>query len=120
MKRETYGSGRGASTFGHSRKNPLLGLSIQPFDPPPQFAIPVLPMSEAPIMTMTVPVTKGGNMRCRIRTGTSDKSISRKEQMREVPRTLPYASGQGSRITVPSVVVVLVHVPSAYIASKIY
>ena len=93
---------------------------MQSFDPPPQFAIPELPMSDAPIITITVPVTMGGKIRWRMRTGTKERNISRKEQMREVPITLPYAFGQGSRVTVPSAAVVLVHVPFAYIASKIY
>lgn len=61
--------------------------------------------------------------------------ISKKEAMSEVPRicqahtreistphspsNLPYASGQGPRDVVPSVAVIVGHVPSEYIASKI-
>jgi len=61
--------------------------------------------------------------------------ISKKEAMSEVPRkrqahtreiviprspsNLPYASGQGPRDVVPSEAVIVGHVPSEYIASKI-
>ena len=38
--------------------------------------------------------------------------------MRDVPRTLPYASGHGSLVTVPSGAVVDEQVPSRYMASK--
>ena len=36
-----------------------------------------------------------------------------------VPSTIPYASGQAPRVTVPSAAVVDGHVPSAYMALKI-
>ena len=54
-----------------------------------------------------------------MRTGTKDMKISKKEQISAVPSKLPYASGHGSRVTVPSAAVVEVHVPSAYMALKI-
>ena len=38
----------------------------------------------------------------------------------DIPRTIPYASGQGPRIAVPSALVIVGQVPSLYIASKIY
>lgn len=37
-----------------------------------------------------------------------------------IPKSLPYASGHGSRVTVPSGAVVDEQVPSLYIASKIF
>ena len=81
-------------------------------------------------------MTIGGNIRLRMRGGMNDMKISRKEQMSEVPEILcsliddtcrsqdipsaiPYASGQGSRVTVPSAAMVEEQVPSAYIASNI-
>lgn len=116
----THGSGLGAEISGQSSKKPLEGLLMQSFEPPPQFAIPELPMRDAPIIRITVPVTIGGNTRCNIRTGTKDMNISRNEQIRDVPSTYPYASGHGSLVTVPSAAVVLVHVPLAYMALKIF
>ena len=115
----THGKGLGALIVGQSWYSPDDGLDSQSLLPPPQFAIPLSPIKEAPIRRMTVPVTIGGNIRCSIRTGTKDMNISRKEQMRDVPMTFPYASGQGSRVMVPSAAVVLVQVPSLYSASKI-
>ena len=41
-------------------------------------------------------------------------------QRTNVPKTLPYASGHGSRVTVPSAAVVDEQVPSRYMASKIF
>lgn len=38
----------------------------------------------------------------------------------DIPKTLPYASGHGSRVTVPSAAVVDEQVPSRYMASKIF
>jgi hypothetical protein len=74
-------------------------------------------------------------MRCKVLAGTNDMKISKKEAMSEVPRkrqartreivvprspsNLPYASGQGPRDVVPSGAVIVGHVPSEYIASKI-
>ena len=48
--------GRGASVVGHSWKIPDVGRLWQSLEPPPQFGIPDEPMSEAPIITITVPV----------------------------------------------------------------
>lgn len=70
---------------GQSWKRPLVGRSMQLFEPPPQSAIPEEPIKEAPIRRITVPVTSGGKTRCRMRTGTKDMNISRKEQIRDVP-----------------------------------
>jgi hypothetical protein len=60
----------------------------------------------------------GGKMRCKVLAGTNDMKISKKEAMSEVPSNLPYASGQGPRDVVPSGAVIVGHVPSEYIASK--
>jgi hypothetical protein len=54
---DPQGSGRGAAMLGQSAKNPVSGLSLQLFDPPPQFAIPDSPISDAPIIRITVPET---------------------------------------------------------------
>lgn len=40
---------------GQSESGPLAGRAWQPFDPPPQLGMPDEPMSDAPIMTITVP-----------------------------------------------------------------
>lgn len=58
---------------------------MQLFEPPPQLAIPELPIREAPIINITVPVTRGGKMRLRAFGEQNDKKISRKEQIRDVP-----------------------------------
>jgi len=47
--------------------------------------MPELPMREAPIRKMTVPVTIGGNIRFSARGGKNDMNISRKEHINEVP-----------------------------------
>ena len=70
---------------GQSWKMPDVGRPIQSLDPPPQFGMPDEPISDAPIMTITVPVTMGGKMRLRVRGGTKAMNISRKEQMSDVP-----------------------------------
>lgn len=70
---------------GQSWKKPDAGRLMQSLDPPPQFGIPEDPMREAPIIRMTVPVTMGGKIRCRVRGETKDMNISRKEQMSDVP-----------------------------------
>ena len=114
----THGSGLGAKIVGHSWKIPLSGRFLQSLLPPPQFAIPDSPISDAPIIKMTVPVTMGGNSLLSTRGLAKDMPISRNEQMSEVPRTLPYASGQGPRVIVPSAAVTLGQVPSLYMALK--
>lgn len=103
---------------GKVEKKPELGLLEQAFEPPPQLGMPELPTREAPISKITVPVTMGGKTRCKILGGTNDMEISKKEAISEVPSTLPYASGQGPREVVPSGAVIVGHVPSEYIASK--
>jgi hypothetical protein len=121
---------------GQSWKNPVAGRLRQALDPPPQFGIPESPTRAAPISRMTVPVTIGGNIRWRTLGGTKDMKISRKAQTRDVPvgssdthsatkariipRTYPYASGQGSLVTVPSAPVVEGHVPLEYRTLKIF
>jgi hypothetical protein len=47
--------------------------------------MPDEPTSEVPMRRMTVPVTRGGKIRLRIRGLTKDMPISRKEQTRDVP-----------------------------------
>lgn len=96
--------------LGQRAKYPVAGLSKQSFEPPPQLGAPELPMRLAPIIKTTVPVRKhkvkrsfvrdergtqeegeflpvtiGGNIRCRVRGGTKDMKISRKEAMSDVP-----------------------------------
>jgi hypothetical protein len=117
---EPHGKGRLAKIVGHKANMPVSGLEAQSFDPPPQFGIPEDPMSDAPIKRMTVPVTIGGKIFLRIRGGMKDIPISRKEHIKEVPSSIPYASGHAPLVTVPSSAVVEGHVPSRYIASKIY
>lgn len=64
---------------------PDVGRLAQSFEPPPQLGIPDEPTSDAPIMRMTVPVTRGGKIFCRTRGETKDMKISRKAQMSDVP-----------------------------------
>lgn len=96
--------------LGQRAKYPVDGLSKQSFEPPPQLGAPELPMRLAPIIRTTVPVhprnireflsetiaeferkwreqpvTIGGNIRCRVRGGTNDMKISRREAMSDVP-----------------------------------
>lgn len=54
---KTYGSGFGAVISGHNWKGPDVGRLLQSFEPPPQLRIPEEPMSDAPIIRMTVPKT---------------------------------------------------------------
>ena len=70
---------------GQSWKMPEVGRLEQSFEPPPQFGIPDEPTSDAPIMTMTVPVTMGGKIRLRVFAGANESRISRNEQISEVP-----------------------------------
>lgn len=49
-------SGFGALRSGQSSKKPDAGRPKQSFEPPPQFGIPDDPISDAPIMRITVPV----------------------------------------------------------------
>lgn len=83
--RKTYGSGRGAKIVGQSWKIPVSGRLWQLFDPPPQFAIPELPMRDVPMSKMTVPVTRGGKILLRALGEQKDMDISRNEQTRDVP-----------------------------------
>ena len=53
---EPQGKGRGANIVGQSSKMPEVGRVLQSLDPPPQLGIPDEPISEAPIITMTVPL----------------------------------------------------------------
>lgn len=76
---------RGALTLGHRAKKPVVGRSLQSFDPPPQSAIPESPTSADPIIRITVPVTRGGNIRLSARGEQKDMNISRKEHMSDVP-----------------------------------
>ena len=64
---------------------PEVGRDMQSFEPPPQLATPELPIREAPIINITVPVTRGGKMRLRAFGEQNDMKISRKEQIRDVP-----------------------------------
>jgi len=114
---EPQGIARGALILGQSAKNPFSGRSLQSLDPPPQFAIPESPMSDDPIMRITVPVTIGGNILLSARAEQKDMNISRKEHISDVPRSFPYASGQGPRTSMPSTVEDG-QVPSLYIALK--
>lgn len=82
---DAHGSGLGAVTSGHSANGPLAGRVMHAFEPPPQSAMPEEPTRDAPMRRITVPVTSGGKIRCRMRTGTKERNISRNEHMREVP-----------------------------------
>ena len=82
-----------------SCNGPFAVRNWQPLDPPPQLRMPESPMSDAPIMTITVPerdkeasyfvctyqsahhppVTIGGKIRCRARGGMNDRPILRNE-----------------------------------------
>ena len=82
---EPHGSGRGAEVLGQSWKGPDDGRCMQLFDPPPQLAMPDEPVSDAPTITITVPVTMGGKTRFRMRAGMKDINISKKAHMSDVP-----------------------------------
>lgn len=45
--------------FGQSWNIPLVGELSQSLDPPPQFGIPEEPISDAPIIRITVPAIRG-------------------------------------------------------------
>lgn len=79
-----HSAGRGALFEGQYMYEPEVGRPSQ-LEPPPQLGMPEEPMRDAPMRRMTVPVTMGGKMRLRVRGGTKDMNISRKEHMREVP-----------------------------------
>ena len=59
---EPQGSGRGAEISGQSWKMPDVGRLMQSLDPPPQLGIPDEPISEAPIITMTVPLRPSADL----------------------------------------------------------
>jgi hypothetical protein len=112
---DPQGRGLGAKIVGQRANMPVVGLVAQLLLPPPQSRMPEDPIREAPIIKTTVPVTMGGNIRCKMRGGIKDMKISRKEHIMDVPSTIPYASGQEPRV--PSEFVG--HVPLLYMASKI-
>ncbi|CAG8769530.1 4626_t:CDS:1, partial [Acaulospora colombiana] len=65
----------GAKIVGQSWKIPLVGRRWQSLAPPAQLSPPDSPMSDAPIITMTVPVTTGGKIRFRVLAGAKDRPI---------------------------------------------
>jgi hypothetical protein len=99
----TYGRGRGAKTVGQSSKIPEVGRLEQSLDPPPQLGMPESPMSDAPIIKITVPVvrknnevkltantrnipvTMGGKIFFNVCGDTKDMNISRNEHINDVP-----------------------------------
>jgi hypothetical protein len=88
---------------------------------------PDLPTRDAPIKTTVNPVTSGGKIFRSFLAGMNDMPISKNEQTRKVPISLPYAlnvslpsyiekltySGQARRVVVPSAFWIEGQVPSA-------
>jgi hypothetical protein len=79
---------RGAKMVGHSWKIPSVGRSWHPFEPPAQLSTPDSPIRDAPIITITVPVTTGGKIRLRVFAGAKESAMFRREQSIEVPNKL--------------------------------